>query len=51
VSLINQLKSPQVPDRLKRLIGGLDRLTVQLEGALGFDQANQFFHRINVAGL
>src|SRR5581483_6528226 len=45
------LRASQVADRLERLIGGLDRLAIELEGALRLDQRHQFFHRIDVAGL
>src|SRR3954447_12608043 len=45
------LSSPQVPDRLQRLVGRLDRLAVQLEGALGLNERDQFLHWVHIAGL
>src|SRR6476646_3568241 len=45
------LRPPEIRYRLQRLIGGLDRLAVQLEGALRFDQRHKLFDRIDVAGF
>src|SRR4051812_36983607 len=50
-SLTQPLPAPQVGDRLQRLVGGLDRLAVQLKGPLGLDQRDQFLHRVDVAGF
>jgi len=36
-------------DGLQRLVGGLDRLAVQFEGALCLDQRDEFGHRIDIA--
>src|SRR5206468_2829000 len=43
--------SPQIPDRLQRLIRRLDRLAVQLERALCFDQRDQFFDGVDVTAF
>src|SRR5688500_16195897 len=46
-----RLEASQVGDGLKRLVGRLDRLAVELEGALRLDQRDELLHRINVASL
>ena len=43
------LEASQVPDRLQRLVGRLDRLAIQLESSLGLDEADEFLHRIDIA--
>src|SRR4051812_24142822 len=45
------LPSPQVSNRLQRLISRLDGLAVKFEGTLCLDERDQFFHWINVAGF
>src|SRR5688500_8088190 len=50
-AVTGSLHAPQVPDRLQRLVGGLDRLAVQLERALRLDQRDELLDRVDVARL
>src|SRR5215212_932747 len=45
------LEPSEVADGLQGLIGRLDRLAVELKGALGLNEGDQFLHRIDVAAF